>query len=88
MKYRTLPGIDKPLSVLTYGTPKAACDASLREEAFRSYMNPGSEIWAKEYWSWHGTSAGPSRVQFIRESDVGLGAIVWGSRRPKPSVDR
>ena len=37
MKYKTLYGIDKPLSVLTYGTPKAACEERLREEAFHSY---------------------------------------------------
>ena len=45
-------------------------------------MKPESEIWAKECWSGHGTSAGPSQVQF-RESDVGLGAIVWGLEKAR-----
>ena len=37
MKYKAIPGIDKKLSVLTYGTPGAACDSARREEAFRCY---------------------------------------------------
>ena len=37
MKYRRIAGIDKPLSVLTYGTPGTATRRETREEAFRSY---------------------------------------------------
>ena len=37
MEYKTISGIDKPLSRLTYGTPGSATRASLRSEAFRSY---------------------------------------------------
>ena len=37
MKYASLPGIDKPLSRLTYGTPRTATNAKTRDEAFRSY---------------------------------------------------
>ncbi len=37
MKYRNLPGIDKPLSALTYGTPGTACVEARRDEAFLSY---------------------------------------------------
>ena len=37
MQYATLPGIGKPLSRLTYGTPWTATDAKRRDEAFRSY---------------------------------------------------
>lgn len=36
MKYRMINEIDKPLSVLTYGTPRAAM-ANDRDEAFRIY---------------------------------------------------
>ncbi len=37
MKYRKIPGIDKPLSYLTYGTPWTATKATTRAEAFLSY---------------------------------------------------
>ena len=37
MKYRKIPGIDKALSALTYGTPWTATKAQTRAEAFRSY---------------------------------------------------
>ena len=37
MRYKYLPGIDKPLSALTYGTPHTATNAKTRAEAFRSY---------------------------------------------------
>ena len=37
MKTRILPGIDRPLSALTYGTPGTATRRESREEAFRSY---------------------------------------------------
>lgn len=37
MKYRTLPGIGKPLSALTYGTPHTATRAQTRDDAFHSY---------------------------------------------------
>ncbi|MBR7040587.1 MAG: aldo/keto reductase [Clostridia bacterium] len=37
MKYRFIDGIDKPLSFLTYGTPRTATDSRTRKEAFESY---------------------------------------------------
>lgn len=37
MKYKKLPGIDQPLSLLTYGTPGTATRSSSRAEAFRNY---------------------------------------------------
>ena len=37
MNYRKIPGIDKPLSALTYGTPWTATKAQTRAEAFESY---------------------------------------------------
>ena len=37
MKYRYLPGIDNPLSALTYGTPWTATKEQTRQEAFLSY---------------------------------------------------
>ena len=37
MKYMNLPGIPKPLSRLTYGTPWTAVKTQFREDAFRSY---------------------------------------------------
>ena len=37
MKYRKIAGIDKPLSALTYGTPRSATGAQTRAEAFLSY---------------------------------------------------
>jgi aryl-alcohol dehydrogenase-like predicted oxidoreductase len=37
MKYRHLPGINKPFSYLTYGTPWTATKAQTRQEAFLSY---------------------------------------------------
>ena len=37
MRYETIPGIDKPLSALTYGTPFSAVRGETRTEAFRSY---------------------------------------------------
>ncbi len=42
MKYKTIPGIDKPLSALTYGTPYTATNIATREDAFRSY----DQAWA------------------------------------------
>ncbi|MBO7359464.1 MAG: aldo/keto reductase, partial [Clostridia bacterium] len=37
MKYRYIDGIDKPLSFLTYGTPRTATRSQTRKEAFESY---------------------------------------------------
>ena len=37
MKYRYIDGIDKPLSFLTYGTPRTATRSQTRAEAFASY---------------------------------------------------
>ena len=37
MKYKSLSGIDTPLSALTYGTPYTATNAATRAEAFLSY---------------------------------------------------
>ena len=37
MNYRKIPGIDNPLSALTYGTPWTATKAQTRAEAFKSY---------------------------------------------------
>ncbi len=37
MKYKTINGIDKKLSLLTYGTPGAAFSKANRESAFNSY---------------------------------------------------
>ena len=37
MKYKRLEGIDKDLSVLTYGTPWTATGTDTKEDAFRSY---------------------------------------------------
>ncbi|MBR5010115.1 MAG: aldo/keto reductase [Clostridia bacterium] len=37
MKYRYIDGIDKPLSFLTYGTPRTATRSQTRAEAFLSY---------------------------------------------------
>ena len=37
MRYKYLPGIDKPLSALTYGTPHTATNVKTRADAFLSY---------------------------------------------------
>ena len=37
MRYKSLQGIDKPLSALTYGTPHTATNEKTRSDAFRSY---------------------------------------------------
>lgn len=37
MKYRNIPGIEKKLSILTYGTPGTATSRLTRMQAFRSY---------------------------------------------------
>ena len=37
MRYKSLAGIDKPLSELTYGTPGSATNAATRGQAFHSY---------------------------------------------------